>query len=375
MEAGTILIVDDDERFLKTAAAALRGAGLEASAAGSAEQAARELVTGRFPVVLADLRLPAASGLDVLEKARSLDRWSLGILLAGQSCEAAALAAVREGGAYDYLIKPCRGLALVAAARRALEHYRLSRMLAEKTSQLERLQDQLHHRSRMLQNVSHELKNPLAVVYGYSAFLLDQGHRCKPEDVRRSVQSIHSNAERLDSLLDELSESARLQGHKIELSLEPVAAAKLCHAAVENARLEIGRRKIELGLDCDTDALVLADSQRVQQVLSNLFSNALKFTPAGGRITLSARDLEQDGSVCFTVSDTGCGIPAKDLPHLFERFYQVSETRKDHQGLGLGLEICRGLIELHGGRIWAESQQGLGSRFHFTLPLSTAQAI
>jgi signal transduction histidine kinase len=111
---------------------------------------------------------------------------------------------------------------------------------------------------------------------------------------------------------------------------------------------------------------VRADVRRVHQVLANLLGNALKFTPQGGTISVSVDSVE--GIARFCVADTGVGIPAADVPHLFERFYQCEGTRSHHQGLGLGLEICKGLIELHGGRIWAESEPGRGSRFYFTLP-------
>jgi signal transduction histidine kinase len=364
-----VLVVDDDPEFLLYARTTLEAAGYEVTGAESAAQARHKLAHHRFELVLSDLRLPGASGLEVLAEARRRDPLSVGIVVTAHSSMDTAMQALREG-AYDYVVKPCDPDALEAAARRGVEHYRLKTELIDKTRRLEKLEAQLSARAKMIQNVSHELKNPLSVVYGYSAFLLNHGQDCSPSDVKRSMQSIHNNAERLGHLLEELVDSVRLHNHKVELDLEPVAAAKLCHEAFENSKLEAQRRGLALSLDCETDALVLADGKRVQQVLSNLLTNAFKFTKKGG-VRIEAE--EQEGEVVFSVSDTGCGVSDADLPHLFERFYQATDTRKDQPGLGLGLDICKGLVTLHGGRIWAESEFGKGSRFRFTLPLTVAR--
>jgi len=362
-----VLLIDDDEEFLLYAKTALVSAGCDVTAVGSAMQALTKLRERRFELVMTDLRLPGASGLDILAQARQLDPVSVGIVVTGFSSVDTAMRALRDG-AYDYLLKPCYADVLTAAARRGIEHYRLKRALIEKTRQLERVEAQLHDKARMIQNVSHELKNPLSVVYGYSSFLLQEGAQTKPEDLERGMRSIHNNAERLNHLLEELVESVRLSNRKVELELESLSAAKLCQEAADNARPQAEKRGLTVEWACAEDVLVRADRKRVHQVLSNLLGNALKFTPAGGAVAVEAR---RDGAfVRFTVSDTGVGIEPQDLPRLFERFFQAEATRKDHAGLGLGLEICRGLVELHGGRIWAESELGGGSKFHFTLPLA-----
>jgi signal transduction histidine kinase len=365
-----ILIVDDDPEFLGYASQTLEAAGFAVRRAKSAAEAGRLLATERFSVVLADMVLPESCGLDVLADARKREPLTVGVLMTSFASTESAVQALREG-AYDYLIKPCEPDILVAAARRACEHHRLHNALLHKTAQLEKVQLQLNHKSLMIQNVSHELKNPLSVVYGYAAFLLKQGDEADPADMKRSLTSIFNNAERLGHLLEELLESTRLSNHKVTLKREAVPAGSLCAETVENFRPEASRRGITLALKCPCpDALLHADGPRAHQILSNLMSNAMKFTPAGGAVTLSA--LLDEGCVRFCVKDTGCGIPAEDIPHLFERFYQSEHTRNTHGGLGLGLEITRGLVELHGGRVWAESEAGRGSSFYFTLPLQLA---
>ncbi|MBI3551647.1 MAG: response regulator [Elusimicrobia bacterium] len=362
-----VLVVDDDPEFLLYARAALEGAGYPVTAAKSAGEAAKRLTDGRYAVVLTDLMLPGSSGLEVLEEARRREPLCVGIVMTGFATTDTALDALRQG-AYDYLLKPCEPDALATAVRRGVDHYQLKVSLLHKTAQLEKLQNQLDEKSRMIQNVSHELKNPLSVVYGYAAFLLRQGPETAPEDMKRSLNSIYRNAERLGHLLEELMESTRLSNHKLELSREALPACRLCAETLENFRPEAARRGITLAFKCSCpEALVHADGKRVHQILSNLMSNAMKFTPAGGAITVTA--VAEEGCVRFCVKDTGCGVPAEDLPRVFERFYQSEHTKHSHSGLGLGLEITKGLVELHGGRIWVESAPEKGAAFYFTLPL------
>lgn len=264
--------------------------------------------------------------------------------------------------------KPRTSISPLEELRR--ENLELKRQLRDKTSQLERLQAQLADRSRLLQDVSHELKNPISVVYGYSSFLLKQRDECKPEDIERSLHSIHNNAERLNHLLDELLESTRVASRKVELDRKPIPASRLAREAVDGFAPEAARRGVRLyaGACCDDE--VSADAKRAMQVLANLLSNALKFTSEGGEVEVRAR--AAGDLVEFEVRDTGCGVPPDELPHLFERFYQASTTKARHAGLGLGLDISRGIVELHGGKMRAESEPGRGSRFFFTLPKASA---
>lgn len=361
-----VLIVGDDEVFLDRARSALSNAEYGVLSASSAAQAESFLGRGRIALILTDL--PYLSALEIIEKARRLDPLAVGIVVTGSP--SSAMEALRQG-AYDTLPKSCAAESLVAAARRAVEHYHLKLALFHNSAQLEKAHEQIVEKSRMIENVTHELKNPLSVVYGYAAFLMRQGTDIEPEDLQKSLSSIFKNAERLGHLLDELQESTRLSSNKIELKREAIGACQLCSETIDNFRPEAAKRGVTLAVKClCPEALVHADPQRVHQILSNLMTNAMKFTPAGGTITVTAS--KDEGCVRFCVRDTGCGIAADDIPHLFERFYQSEHSQRKHEGLGLGLEITKGLVELHGGRIWVESRPGRGSTFCFTLPLEIA---
>lgn len=364
-----ILVVDDDDEFLLYARTVLTGEGYEVETAPSLPQARARLAGRRFAVVLADLRLPASNGLEVLQEARRSDPLTVGVVITGFSSVDSALKSLREG-VFDYLVKPCSPDLLVAATRRALEHYELRCALVRKTAQLESAHHQLKDKERLFEDVSHELKNPLFVVYCYSDYLLNQKMPTSPEELRRTLLSIHNNAEQLGLLLDDLMEATRLSSGKIELDRRWLRAEAVCRDAFENHRLEANRRGIRLTADGPfPEETVEADPRRVQQILSNILRNALKFTPNGGAVSIGAA-LERD-QMRFWVRDNGIGIPRHELSLLFERFYQAPEQKEKHQGLGLGLDIAKSLVRLHGGRIWAESAgEGKGAAFFFTLPLA-----
>ncbi len=236
---------------------------------------------------------------------------------------------------------------------------------------LDELRDLLEARTRLLHDAAHELKNPLAVVHGYAAALAER-RDFTPEDLRKALRAIQSNAERAIALVDQLQDCARAESRTGRLSTGDCDPAALLEEAAVSAEVEAARRGVTLRWTSPIAPLpsVRADARRAAQVLANLVGNALKFTPAGGVVELSAR--AEAGGVVFSVCDTGPGIAAGDLPRLFERFYQSGADEHRRQGLGLGLAISKSLVEAQGGRIWAESRPGKGARLRFTLPLASA---
>lgn len=223
-------------------------------------------------------------------------------------------------------------------------------------------------RRQLIGDVAHELRTPLTAIKGALEALIDGV--LPPE--APTFQHIYREADRLERLVSDLQELSRVEAGAYRLNPRPIAVADLINAVV--ARL--GRQFEEKGVVLEATpppALppVLADEDRIGQVLLNLVGNALQYTPAGGAVHISAH--EERKEVYIVIRDTGIGIPAEHLPHIFTRFYRVDKSRsRAGGGSGIGLTIAKHLVEAHGGRIWAESAgPGRGSTFTFTLPIAS----
>ena len=225
-------------------------------------------------------------------------------------------------------------------------------------------------RDQLLSAVSHDLRNPLGVVMMATSFLRE----LVPGDdamIRRQLDMIGRSAEHMNRMIEDLLDVARVDDGQLSVELAPVAVTELIAEAMELLGPLTTERGITLRAERG-DGLppVLADRNRILQVFSNLGGNAVKFTPSGGQITLGAA---ADGDTAtFYVADTGQGIPAEHIAHLFDRFWQAS--RNDRRGIGLGLAIVQGIVAQHRGRVWAESKPGEGSTFRFTLPVAPPAA-
>ena len=222
-------------------------------------------------------------------------------------------------------------------------------------------------RQDFISNISHELRTPLAALKALTETLAE-GALDDPPAARRFLEQMDAEVDSLSLMVSELLELSRIESGRVPLNMKPTEACKILAPAVERLDLQAERSNLEVHLDCPEDLpLVFADPQRLEQVVVNLLHNAIKFTPGGGRIRVSAR--EETGVIIFSVEDTGIGIAEEDLPRIFERFFKADRARSKG-GTGLGLAISRHLVEAHGGKIWVESFEGKGSSFHFSIPLA-----
>lgn len=219
-------------------------------------------------------------------------------------------------------------------------------------------------RREFISNVSHELRNPLSVIKLLTETLHD-GAIDNPEQAAHFLEQIEQEVDSLTLLVNELLELSRVESGKLPLQLEPTHPKQIITHAVERLSIQAQHNLIEFNLSVSEDLpQIMADTQRLEQVLVNLMHNAIKFSPTGSRVTISAREVGED--IQFCVEDKGVGIAPSDLEHIFERFYKVDRSRSD-TGTGLGLSLSRHLVLAHGGKIWAESELGVGSRFYFTI--------
>ena len=252
----------------------------------------------------------------------------------------------------------------------AIQNARLFREIEQKSRELESAS---RHKSEFLANMSHELRTPLNAIIGFSEVLSERMFGDVNEKQAEYLGDILESARHLLALINDILDLSKIEAGRMELE----AASFDLPTAIDNTlvlvRERAQRRTIDLARTIDERlGVVVADERKVKQVLLNLLSNALKFTPEGGRIDVSAR--AHDGVAEISVHDTGIGIAAEDQEAVFEEFRQVGTARKKAEGTGLGLAISRKFIELHGGRIWVKSEPGTGSTFTFTLPLKPAPA-
>ena len=247
----------------------------------------------------------------------------------------------------------------------AIQNARLFREIADKSAQLEAAS---RHKSEFLANMSHELRTPLNAIIGFSEVLVDRMFGELNEKQDEYLKDIFASGQHLLSLINDILDLSKIEAGRMELETTDFDLPSAIDNALILVRERATRRGITLGRTIDEQlGMLRGDERKVKQVLLNLLSNALKFTPEGGRIDVSAH--LQDGMAEIAVTDTGVGIAPEDQEAVFEEFRQVGTADKKVEGTGLGLALSRKFIELHGGRIWVKSQVGHGSTFTFTLPV------
>jgi len=242
------------------------------------------------------------------------------------------------------------------------------RALQEKTQQLEVAS---RHKSIFLANMSHEFRTPMHAIIGCSEILLDSSLPVTEEERSQFLRDILANGRHLLALINDVLDLSRIEAGRLELRIEPTAVREVLDAVHGTMRPLAAKKRIQLDLECaEGVGLFPLDGVRVRQALLNLVGNALKFTPEGGRVWVRGFLSHPDGGLRIEVEDTGPGIPVEEHERIFVEFQQapVAHSAGRPEGAGLGLTLARRFVEMHGGRLWVESEVGRGSRFIFTLP-------
>lgn len=252
-------------------------------------------------------------------------------------------------------------------------HQEFTAELAAKNQQLELRNREIERANRLksefLASMSHELRTPLHTVIGFADLLAEELKGKLNADQKRFVAHIQRDSRHLLELINDILDLSKIESGRLELNPEHFKVADAILETIAGLHRLAENKHIELSEVIDRDLTVTADRLRFKEILYNLISNAVKFTPENGRITVESRECSE--GAFFAVTDTGIGIDASELQAIFDKFYQLgSTTRGVREGTGLGLAITKKLVEMHGGRIWAESTRGQGSRFQFVLPHS-----
>jgi signal transduction histidine kinase/CheY-like chemotaxis protein len=347
----------------------LAQAGIHAVACSDTAELRAEMEQGAGALLLTEEVLSASALRDLAELFQTQLPWSdlpVLVLSGGAGSAERVATSIRELAAYSdvtLIDRPTRKVTLVSAVLAALRARRRQYEVRDLLMQLER---SVRERDRFLAMLSHELRNPLAAILTANELM----ERRTPEVMPRERSIVNRQAHVLTRLVDDLLDLSRLTLGKIAIATATVDLHDLLERCLESHRPAADAAGIRLELTVDAEGLsTVGDAVRLEQVMSNLLANALKYTPRGGRIDV--RLCEEAGAAKIVVADSGVGIDSRVLPRIFEPFTQAEETLDRSQGgLGIGLTLVRHLVELHGGSVWAESEgRGRGTRVSLRLPL------
>lgn len=408
-DRGSILVVDDSPEMLQMLTKILSSEGYTVRPSDSGELALLSLkLSPDVDLALVDIRMPGLDGFDVCRRIKEREETQkIPIIFFSAATEIEERLLGLKLGAVDFVPKPFHPAELIARVRTHLELSRLRSHLetrvAEQTEELRqtnqnltheianrrRIEDALRQRSEELSEalkrrgeflaiLSHELRNPLAPIH----HSLEVLHRAPTNSVqsRRALDIITSQVGQLTRLCEDLLDSTRIAQGKINLRRQSVELSSLLNRCADSLRCLFETRGLTFDLALPPEEIIsTVDPVRITQIVANLLQNATKFTPSGGRVSL-ALDLETDTQgaqhACIVVSDTGIGIAPESLSTIFKPFTQLdSRIARSQDGLGLGLSLVRGLVELHGGSIMAESDgAGRGATFVVRLPVDCVTA-
>jgi signal transduction histidine kinase/GGDEF domain-containing protein len=375
-----ILVVDDEKEirdFLLKALTRLTGFHVELAETG--EEALKKIEQEKFDLVLTDLKMPNIDGLQLVTEIAKSKPEILTVLMTGHGTIDSALEAMKKG-ASDYLTKPLILEEMIVRLQKVLDERQRFVRLKDFIAQLEKANQELKRldemKSEFVSVASHELRTPLATIKNAVQLLL-KGKTGEINEAQTKFLSIaERNINRLTNILNNVLDLSRIESGKIRMKFEELDLTAVIEFILSSLKHQADVKSIQFKMDVPADLpSVLGDREKLEQILTNLIGNAIKFTPEGGEVSVSAKPFhEEKNRVVISVRDSGIGIPKDYLEKVFEKFYQVEGSlHRSVSGTGLGLAITKGLVETHQGKIWAESEVGKGTTFNFTLPISKGE--
>jgi signal transduction histidine kinase len=379
-----LLVVDDEPDLVYSVQDLLRY-DYRVLGATRASEGLKILEREQVHIVMSDQRMPEMTGVEFLKKLRETHPHIVRLLFTAYADLKAVVDAINQGSVYRYITKPWEPQELQAVLRQAAEHYDLlderKRLLEElqvKNRELESANQQLSQANELkkafIKVASHELRTPLTIVMGLSDLARNSPNLQAPLD--RWVDRIYAGSQRLNVSIDQMVKMLLADQFDRPLVRTEVDLGQLLRAAAADVSSFVEQRKQTLEVDVPADLGTLrVEADKIRDSVAQLLMNAIKFTPDGGTISLAARRLP-DGGVEIRVRDTGVGIEPAGLARVFDPFFTRFDVSRhssgsyefDRRGLGLGLSVAKGFVEMHGGRVQAESELGKGSAFTILLP-------
>lgn len=385
-----ILVVDDEEIVRYALSEKLKEHGFLVKEACDGEQALELFKKEELDSVLLDLKMPGMSGIETMKELKKLDVGVPVIIVTAHGDIPTAVEAIKFG-AYDFVEKPPQISRIIVTLNRAIEKADLEKKvrnlgLALETSKeiqtaYEKLKELDKLKTDFVSTVSHEFRTPLTSILGFTKIIrgkletvifpqvLSEDKKTKNtvRQIKENITIILSETERLTALINDVLDLAKIESGKVEWKMAPLRASSIIKQAFAVTSSLFTQKGLQLIEDIEEGLPEISgDNDRLLQVLINLLSNAAKFTEKGS-ITCGAK--KTGNFITFSIVDTGIGIGTEDQKKILEKFKQAGDTLTDKpKGTGLGLPICREIIENHGGKIWVDSEPGKGSSFSFTIP-------
>lgn len=325
-----------------------------------------------FDLVVTDINMPRMDGLTLLQKLHEADD-KISTIIVSAYGDMANIRTAMNRGAFDFLTKPIDFSDFEATIAKTIRHVELLREAKRRQEENERLQSATENKSRFLANVSHELRTPLNAILGYTELILDEVYGAPPDKMRDVLGRVEKNGKHLLGLINDVLDLAKMEAGQDVLTFADYSIADV----IVNVRSAVASLASGKGIRLEVVApqrlpLVHGDERKITQVLLNLVGNAIKFTDQGA---VEIKAAAANRSMTVSVRDSGPGIGEADQTKIFEEFEQAkSSATRAKGGTGLGLTISKRIVELHGGRIWVESQLGHGATFSFAIPLGPAKA-
>jgi len=374
---GNILVIDDELGIRQGCQRALEPEGFIVETAATMQEGLRKVREGDFDLVLLDVMLPDGRGIDLLAPIREKDPDTVSVIITGYATVELAVEAIKQG-AYDFISKPFTSDLLLMAVNQGLERRWLSleakrlQAIEQEAAELVRAKEEMDRLDRFKTaftlTVAHELRAPITAL---QSFLLAMVKGYVPLDQQQNI--LQRAIERTQELLDLVDDLLNLAAAKQELTppkREILSLVDVLEKVVPVLQTQAEGKEMTFTVQVRQRPLVEANPSQMGQLWTNLISNAIKYTPAGGRVTVTLE--EKDGWAVGTVEDTGIGITPEDQAKIFEEFYRTPQAKEmEHRGTGLGLPLVKRIVEGHEGTIEVESALGQGSRFSFRLPVAS----